>query len=271
MQLEIAGTQDATTALDLREQSVDRAALVAAIRDDPSPYTVECPQPGPVHDRAGVLVPEMGLETKTALAAAARSRGIETDHDDRIERLADDLAALTASIEDDHSPASGPPPGDVARLRERTAELRGQVSALEAADADPTDARARLRETAARLSELETRRIAAEQTRERTRELRDRRERRLRLEDRLANARRDARAALVEAVRVEYAAAVDAVSVADPADPFDAPPPSAALAVLRVADVRAPVVLDVALPDAAEWVTTPDTLASWLDAPVLRL
>lgn len=271
MQLEIEGECYTGRAVDLREQSVDRDALVAAIRDQPSPYTVGCPTPGPVHQRAGILVPEMGLKVRTALAAAARSRGIETTHDDRIDRLADELEELSEPIDDDRPQAQGPPPDDVAKLRERAAELRGQVKALEAGGADPTDTRASLRETAARLSELETQRIADEQTRERTRELRDRRERRLRIEDKLANARRDARAALVDAVRDEYASAVREIHDVTPEDPFEIAPPLAALAVLRIAQVRAPIVLDIGLPIATDRFATPAAAAGWLDAPVVRL
>ena len=265
MQLEIEGTHYTGDAIDLRGESVDRRALVAAIRRDDSPYAVDCPSPGPVHERAGVLTPAMSVKSRTALAAAARSRGVDTPHDERIEHLAEELAELADSIEGDGATLpDGPPPDDVARLRERTAELRGQVTALEAVGADPTDARARLRETAGRLSELETRRIAADQRRERIRERRDRRERRLRLADKLANARRDARASLVDAVRERYASAV--AEVHEPtADPFAVPAPVAALGVLRVAQVRAPVVL------AVDRFERPASAADWLDAPVVRL
>lgn len=283
MRLEIQGTTYTGAAIDLRERPVDRDALVATIRGHSSPYAVVCPTPGPVHERAGVVVPEMGLEIRTALAAAARSRGVATPQDDRIERLAAELAehAEVAPADGTDALADAPPLDDVADCRERVAELRGQVAALEAADADPTDARAELRETAARLSELQTQRIAAEQSREQARELRDRREERLRLEDRLANARRDARAALVERVREEYGAAVDEI-LAEPSasddspaagpDPFEVPPSAAALGVLRVATVSAPVVLDPAgTPFEGNAIVEPGTAADWLDAPVLRL
>jgi len=264
IELDDERSQLSGTVFDLRERTVDRTSLVAAIRDEDSPYTVECVTPGPVHDRVGIITASMGLNSRTALAAAGRSRGLETQYDDRIDRLAGELDDLTAAIDDEREPPSGPPPTAVARLRERTAELRGQIEALEATGADVTDARARLRETAARRSELETKRIAAEQSRERTRERRDRRERRLRLEDRLANARRDARAALVARLREEYARAVSAI-VPEAGEPFEAPAPTAALAVCRVARIRAPVVL------AVDHFETVEDGADWLDAPVVRL
>lgn len=286
MRFDIEGTTDTGAAIDLRERPVDREALIAAIYGDTSPYAVDCPTPGPVHQRAGVVVPDMGLKVRTAVAAAARSRGIVTPHDDRIDRLATKLAERSATAPTDlldatDALAAGASPDEIADLRERAAELRGQVATLETMDADPTDARAELRETAARLSELETERIAAAQTRERARELREGREERLRLEDRLANARRDARATLVERVRDEYEAAVTAI-VAETSGtdewpaavegPFSVAPSIAALGVLRVAVVRAPVVLDPAgTPlEGTSFAELADA-ADWLDVPVIRL
>lgn len=265
MELTVGTSSYRGEAVDLREEPVDRDALIAGIYGDDSPYDCVCQAPGPVHVRAGVVTPEMGLRSRTALAAAARSRGIDASADERIETIADELAALAAGIaEDDTAAPAGPSAGELGQLRERTAELRGQISALDGIDADPSGARRQLREAATTLSELETERIAAKQRQERLRERRDRRERRLKLEDRLANARRDARRALVAAVREEYVAAVTDLG-ADREDPFAAPAHHAALAVLRVANVAAPVVLAV---DAFEG---PDAAADWLDAPVVSL
>lgn len=266
MQLEVDGSVYTGDVVDLRERRVDCSAIATTIRTGDSPSAIDCPDPTPVHDRAGVVTAEMGLKTRTALAAAARTRGMETPQDARIETIADELGELGAAIASEAGQLpDGPPPEDVERLRERTAELRGQVSALQAADADPTDARATLRETAARLSELETERIAADQRREQIRERRDRRERRLRLEDRLANARRDARATLVDAVRAEYTTAIARFDEGWDDDPFAVPAPIAALGVLRVARVRATVVL------AVDRFADPTAAADWLDAPVIRL
>jgi hypothetical protein len=160
-------------------------------------------------------------------------------------------------------------------VRERVAELRGRVQALEATDRDASDARSKLRDAARRLSELETTRVAAVETRERSRTLRDRRERRLELQDRAANLERDARASLVDELRDEFAAAVDSLQKGgagdaganhlDRDDPFDIDPVTAALAILRIAAVRAPVVLTV---DRFE---RPAAAAQWLEAPLVRL
>lgn len=277
--------------VDLRDAdvTVDGAAVAAALRGEPSSCGAHCPPPTEVHEYAGYVRPGMGLATRTALAAAGRTRGLTTPYDDEIASVRDELDALTgdlATVADvPGRPGTGQPSSDADRdrLRERVAELRGRVRALEADDRDAGDARSRLRDAARRLSELETERVAAVETRERARELRDQRERRLRLEDRVANLERDARARLVDDLREEFAAAVESLatapsagdatastadrpSVQDPfEDPFAADPVTAALAILRLARVRAPVVL------AVDRFETPAAAAEWLDAPVVRL
>lgn len=273
--------------VDLRDTGADAdgSAVAAAIRGEDSPFGAHCPIPSEAHERAGFVRPGMGLATRTALAAAGRSRGLSTPHDDELAAVRDDVDAVReelATIDDAlPRPGTGPtvPDTDRERLRERVAELRGRVQALEAADRDPSDARSTLRDAARRLSELETQRVAAVETRERARELRDQRERKLRLEDREANLDRAARVHLVDELRDEFAAAVGSLSPAlgdhsgghptraEPtdADPFEADPVTAALAVLKVAQIGAPAVL------AVERFENPAVAADWLDAPVVRL
>lgn len=255
---------------DLRDVDVDAPAVVAAIRGEDSPYGGHHPSPSEVHDRAGFVRPGMGLATRTALAAAGRSRGLTTPHDAELATVRrelgtvrEELAAFDAAAA---RPGTGPTAPDVDRdrLRERVAELRGHVQALEAVDRNASDARERLRDAARRLSELETERVAAVETPNRARELRDRRERRLRLEDREANLEREARAHLVDELRETFAASVTSLTPAVD-DPFEADPVTASLAVLVVATIRAPVVLTV---DRFE---SPAAAADWLDAPVVRL
>lgn len=261
---------------------IDGAALHAAIRGDRSPYGVHCQSSTEVHDRAGFVRPGMGIATRTALAAAGRSRGLPTPHDQELASVRSALDALRVDLDppDEHSirPETGPTPRDAdrERLRERVAELRGRIQALEGVDRDASDARSTLRDAARRLSELETERLAATETREQARSRRDRREKRLRLEDRKANLERAARAHLVDELHDEFTTAVDRVPATpdddaeDAAgdaveDPFAADPVTAALAVLHVADVRAPVVL------AVDRFGRPRAAADWLDAPVIRL
>ncbi|WP_226011365.1 hypothetical protein [Halomicrobium salinisoli] len=257
MILRIDGRTYCGAVADLRERSVDPDALAAAIRGDPSPYSARCPTPGPVHERVGVVGPGASLAERGALAAAARSRGLAAPQDDERARLRERLDAFDAPGD---APRPSPPPDDeLARLRERVAELRGRVRAAEDRDEDPGDARQRLREAATRLSELETERAAATEARDLARERRDRREERMRLEDRLANLDRAARAHLADAVREGYRVALAAQAPASGPDEADSVAKS--LAVLRVARVRAPVVL-------ASDRLDPAAAAEWIGAPV---
>lgn len=245
------------------------AAVAAAVRGEPSPCGAVCPAPGPVHECAGHVHPGLSLSVRPALAAAARSRGLSAPQDDALAEVREELATF------DESPADGPasptdadaaPPDEteVERLREEVAALRGRVRTLTDQGRDADDERERLREAAARLSELTTERVAAAERRRRDRRRRDRRERRLRLQDRESNLARDARAHLVDHVREAFA---DAVADRDPTvdDRLAADDVTAALAVLRVADVRAPVVL------AVDRFADPARAARWLDAPVVRV
>jgi len=210
----------------------------------------------------------MGLKTKTALAAAARSRGHDTAYDDAIAELREELAALDRSRPS--LPRARDPVDDatIAELRESAAAARGRLEAREAVDAETTAARQEVRETTQTLAERETERTAAEesrrQRRERAREYRDRQVKRRRLADRLANRHRDARRALVERVTDRFETALASLPGPTPDDPFEARPVSAALAVLRLARTDAPVVLETGP------FQSPATAADWLDAPVVR-
>lgn len=271
MRLRVDGRTWTGRAVDLSSVDVTPDAVSAAIRDEgPAGVEIECPAPGPVHDRVGPVVPNCTVERRPALAAAARSRGLTAPQDEAIADLAATLADLEVPAADTESArkrlaAAGE---ERDRLRERVAELRGRVQALREAGADASDAEAELAEAASALAEAETERAAAEQVlareREAAREARDARERRLELEDRLANRRRAARAHLADAVRERFGAAIH--EAPGPAEvPADARPRTIALAVYRVADVAAPIVVaDAPFPD-------PATTADWLGAPVVRV
>lgn len=246
---------------DLRDRPVEGEAVVAAIRGEPSQCGVHCRPPGPLFERVGHVHPEMGLRVRTALAEAARTRGLTAPQDDRLARLRAEREAI--DLDDDGPQRASAPTEDPEALRERVATLRGRVRALEAEGEDPEAARADLRAAAAKLSAAETTRIAAAESRRQSRAQRDRRDRRMRLDDRIANLERDARSALVDQVRERYERAVFAL---DPtADPFDAAPPVAALAVLRVGSIDAPVVLET------DRFATPAAAAAWIEGPVIRV
>jgi len=287
MRLVVGETVREGRAIDGSDLSVSPAAALAAIRGDGDDsghggaVVVASAEPGPVHDYVGGVTPGMRLSVRSALAAAARSRGLAAPQDERLTALRRRLAALdpdSVSTREQRR-AAAEAGADVERLRERVAELRGRVRELETADADAGDARADLAAAVERLSEAETERIAAAErldaARSVARDARDARERRLRLEDRLANREREARAHLVDRVASDYAAAVAAVPGANTGEVAapgandtslpDARPVTAALAVARVADIAAPVVL------ACDRFATPARAADWLDAPVLSL
>lgn len=268
MRLTVRGTTYEGRVVDLRARPVDARALAAAVREERRLPAVDGPPAPPVYDYCGHVHPEMGVRTRTALAAAARSQGVETPHDDTIADLRAQLADL-ATAEPSLPPArERPDEEDVAALRETVAAARGRLQARQRLDAETGDAERAVREAAGTLAERETERTAAEesrrQRRERARDYRDRMERRRRLADRLANRRRDAREALVESVTDQYRDAVAAVPGPTPEDPFDAPAVTAALAVLRVAKTDAPVVLET------DRLGAPAEAAEWLDAPVVR-
>ena len=245
---------------DLRDAAVGSDAVVEAVRGEGGPVRVHCPPPGPLFDRVGHVHPEMGLRVRTALAVAARTRGLTPPQQAEIERLRARREEI--SVDERALQHGEAPDEDLPALRERVATLRGRVQELEASGRDASEATAELRRAAARLSEAETTRIAAAETRRDARAERDRRERRLGLADRIANRERDARSWLVEQVRDPYERAVFAL---DPgADPFDCPPPVAALAILRIADQRGPVVL------ATDRFESPGAAAAWIEGPLVR-
>lgn len=268
MKVWIDGTTYRGRAVDLRARDIDGRTVAAAVRGARRYPPVDAAAPSRVYDYAGHVHAEMGLRARTALAAAARSRGHRTAHDEEIARLQaalSDTAPSSPSIGQPSAPVSD---DAVAELREAVAKHRGRVQARETLDRDASGARSDLRETAARLTERETEQTATTQARERRREraraYRDEAAERRRLADRLANSRRDARAELVESVADQFRDAVGDAPGPTPADPFDADAVTAALAVLRVARTDAPVVV------AVDRFGDPAAAADWLDAPVVR-
>lgn len=267
--------------------SVAPETVAAAVREgvatdaDGTTVAVTARTPHPVHERVGCLCPSMGLRVRTALAAAARARGLGTPHDPRLRRARDRLATITDETDDGESDGPDPPTADARerlaaareetdRLRERVATVRGRLRAREESGLATEDVRAQLEAAARELSEVETEAVAARQTleraRRRTRETRDELDERLRLEDRVANLQRRARRALVERVRDAYAAAVaDVPGSREPPDPFAVDALTAGFAVARVADFDAPVVVSGSRFESAR------AVSRWLGAPVVRV
>lgn len=269
-------------AVDCRDRNVPVSEVAAAVRAsgavlraDGCELRVRAPRPGVVHEYVGAIRPEMGLALRPALAAAERTRPGTVDG---VEALADARGAL-AAVE--------VPEVDVAAARERVAEAReaaeavradvaaarGAVQAREALDEDVATGRTRLRAAVATASERETELVAAEQAlareRKRAREARDARSRRLALEDRVGRLERDVRTNRVRVAWPAFRAAVTAVpggeesAVGSEPESFAGGDVTAALAVARVADVSAPVVVAVDRFDAAA------AARRVLDAPVV--
>ncbi len=257
----------------------DPAEVARAVAGDApdSSVDVEAPDPESVVDRVSPVTPETTLSVGPALAAAARSRGLSAPQDDEIEAVRADLAAL------DPDAVDGRPArrrvaevGDRERaLHETVAELRGRLSAHRERDGDPPeDLRRRLQEAVAELTEARTERIAAEEAlarvERRARVAREERERRLGLVDRRDNLRRAARDHLVDRLADEFADALRAVPGPDPGEEFEprsyrGDDHTAALAVVRLASVSAPVVV------AGRRFENAAAAATTLDAPVIRV
>lgn len=273
--------------VDLRDRGFDPSRVAAAVREGrptesgggsedrgASGPVVDCRAPQTVHDHVGFVRPSMSVRARTALAAAARSRGGAAPQDEALADVRDELADLTVPAPPDPDAPRERLAGTddaVDRIRERVAALRGRVQAGREAGRDVTDLETDLAEATRELSERETERAAAreavERAERRARESRDARERRRRLEDRRANLERRARAHLVDRIRGEYERALAAVPDGpdEAAEPFAVEGVAAALAVGRVAEFRAPVVV------ACDRFESPDAAAEWLDAPVIRV
>jgi hypothetical protein len=269
-------------AVDLRAVDVSAAAVATAVRapgavvgDDGRELRVHCEPPGRVFEAVGVVSPDVAVDVRAAVAAAARSREGSVDGVEALAAAREELAGVEV------------PEVDVSAARERVAEARaaadavtadvaaarGAVQAREDLDADVDAGRERLRAAVADASERETELVAAEQAlareRERAREARDARDRRLSLADRVGRLEREVRANRVAATWPAFRDAVAAVPGGDVDDvgvepgSFAGDDVTAALAVARVADVAAPVVVGVERFDDAE------TAHRVLDAPVV--
>ncbi|MEF8870710.1 MAG: hypothetical protein V5A41_03665 [Haloarculaceae archaeon] len=258
--------------------SVDPQTVACAVRegdanDGSTTVRVRARRPHAVHERVGCLRPGMGLHVRTALAEAARARGLSTRFDREIRTLAERLSSL--AVEDVETEAQrravAAASTETERLQAEVAQTRGELIARREGDAETASVAQQFRDVARDLSEAETTAAAARQTLDRRRRearaARDRLERRLALEDDLANRRRQARAALVDRIRGAYESAVVRVPGAPtpPFDPFDVDAVTAALAVGRIAAFDAPVVL------ACDRFSSPRAASGWLGAPVIRV
>ncbi|WP_257299336.1 hypothetical protein [Haloarchaeobius sp. FL176] len=287
----VYGAWSATgTAVDLRKRGLTAETVLRAVRADGAVGTetgmqgrgptlrIDCPEPGPVHEAVGVVGGDGAVCTRATLAAVARQRGLTPPQADRIAALERELAAVDtddgAASERQRARKRVSEVGTKeAALHERVASLRGALRERRELGEPTEELERELREATRELTEAETDRIAAEEAlaaaRRAARDARDARERRLAIEDDLANARRAARAWLVTRVVDEFADAL--ASMPGSAVPGDTPGTyegddvTAALAVVRVADVAAPTVL------SCERFPSAGAAAAALDAPILTV
>lgn len=245
MRLRLDGVEWTGPAIDARNLDVDPRRLLAEIETADS-RVISCPRPGPVFEHVGYVGPTTTIPRRSAITAAARSRGRTSSVDEEIRECRDALAAIDVPTADVPSAlAAVAEAGDtVDSLRDRVARLGGVVAASETDPERVASAQASLRDAAAELAEAETAHHAARQElareRDRQRAANDARERRLALEDRLANLQRAARRELAEREADRIRRALDAV----PDWPGASEDARLALAIARTAAVRAPVVVD---------------------------
>lgn len=257
------------------DQPVEETAVAAAVRgtETTDQIAVDGPTPQPVHDHVGYIHPDMGLRTRTALARAARSLGLETPYDEEIRATREERASLSVDGDPETRRACREAvagrTAETEKLREDVATLRGKLQAVRANDGETEAITSELEATIKELSEVETDAAAARQRldrcREAARERRDIRERCRRLDDQVENLRRKARGYLVDQLTDRYAEAVAALEGAGPADPFEAEPVTAGLAVARVGTLAAPLVL------AVDGFGSAEDASEWLDTPVLKV
>lgn len=270
-------------AFDLRDRAVGADDVAAAIAGDgpgsedaSSGIDVRCAEPGPVHVRVGVVEPERSYPLQAALAAAARQLGHESAVADELATVRQRLASLelpAVSLENERHQVAET--DDATALQEEVATLRGQLEAARDRGDDP-EALAEARERAvADLTERRTERLAAEQSLDRARssarEARDRREERLRLEDREGNLERKARRELAATIQPSFERALAALPccespselLGDSPGTLDGPDAVGALAVCRLAPIAAPVIL------AGDWFGSATAAGAALDVPVI--
>jgi DNA repair exonuclease SbcCD ATPase subunit len=194
----------------------------------------------------------MDLALRCALAAAGRSRGLRAPQADTIERLNREIASIDPDVPDlrEARRRVAEAGEDLASLEAQVDRLSGRLAERRDAGQSTADLEARLADRTRELTEAETEAIAArealERAEERARAARDARERRLSLVDRRENRRREARSWFLDRLEEPFRRALAALPVeAEPTSPatFEDDSIAAALAVARLGDPRAPIVL----------------------------
>lgn len=227
------------------------AARLEAAIEDPADPLLDCAPPSSVHRQVGVVREGMSFDRRRTLLDAARSIGLEppqaeaiADLEARIEAISPEDPDLRATRKRAAEAAAS-----VDALRERVARLSGRLEAAREADRESEELEAALTEATRELTEAETAAAAARQALEAAEEraARGRRAERLSLVDRRENRRREARDWLVDAAERRLETALASLPISMPGGGVrtlpDGASPRVTLGILRVARVRAPVVL----------------------------
>lgn len=261
------------TAIDLRPWSVTVDEAAAAVCGRADRCAIACPRPGSLFESVGIVEQSIDVALSRTLATVARRRGQRVDTLE-LRSVRSELAALSPPSRD-FSPERRQVADvghDEAELAERVASIRGELAARREADVGVAAVEERLSEVVAALTSVRTERLSAQQALDRAREdarsIHDRRDRRLRLQDRERNLARTVRRDLADAVYDEFAAAVRSLSDAVPGrsvPEYDGDDVTAALALLCMLRTGTPVVL------AVDRFPTPERAASDLGVPVVRV
>lgn len=247
--------------LDLRDSEFDPVALHDAV--------VIGIQDSEQYDALGPIGPSTE-STRRLFAAAARTRGLTAPQDQQINRLESRLESIDVPSVDvvEAKQRVTNTARNEAALRERIATLRGRLQAERESGGATDETKSELETAAATLSEVSTDRIAARQrlleTERTARKARTSREERMKLADRLANRRRDARKVLARKVRPEYDNTVERIKPLLP-DTNEAPTDIIDhLTAVAIATVDIPIVIAA----GATGITDEFAAASRLETPV---
>jgi hypothetical protein len=219
-----------------------------------------------LYNHVGVIAPGLSLSRRRALVAAARSLEMTTSVEEAIDETEAELQSLSGSVPSraDARRRVAETSADLEAKRERVATIRGRLQ-----ETSDGSIQAEYRSAIRELSEAETEHAAAKEAlndaRNRARNAWDTRDCRLRLEDRLRNLERTARAELRAAVSPAVEAALSALPNRDFASFESADPVSAALALVRTGRIETPVVL------ACRRFADRGAAERWLESPVYRI
>lgn len=269
MKISVGAIQGQGSVIELGDTDVDPEELYRAIHD-PMDDRIECATPGALHARIGHVSRTVEPAIRPCLALAMRTRRTSTPVDRALAAAESERNSLDVPDVDLDSERRSVAETRQKKeaIRERVARLGGRVTALrETTGADPSEAADALQSAAKALSEAETAHFAAVQRLEgkriAARDARDVENRRLGLTDKIANLEQEARDSLVEAGWGHFTDAVTAlptetVTGADPSS-WNGPGWGAAIALLQIADVEAPVIVEGGEPQA---LGTPERLGT---------